>query len=105
MKLENQNIVIISNEPWGDIWYSKQNYAYELSKLGNKVYFIDPPQPYELKNLFSNHFTLKKYSENLSIIQYRNRLPAGKFNKLNNQWVTKELENYLTSMGVKNYLL
>ncbi len=105
MKLENQNIVIISNEPWGDIWYSKQNYAYELSKLGNKVFFIDPPQPYEWKNLFSNHFILKKYSDNLSIIQYRNRLPAGKFNKLNNQWVTKELEHYLTSIGVNNYLL
>ena len=32
MKLENQTILVTSNEPWGDLWYSKQNYAYELSK-------------------------------------------------------------------------
>lgn len=105
MKLENQNIIIISNEPWGEIWYSKQNYAYELSKLGNKVYFIDPPQPYQVKNLFHNPFTIKKYSDNLSIIQYQNRLPASKFNKLNNIWVTRDLENFLYSIGIQEYLL
>ncbi len=105
MKLENQNIVIISNEPWGDIWYSKQNYAYELSKLGNKVYFVDPPDPYEIRNLFANHFTLKPYSDNLFIIKYKNRLPASAFNILNNRWVTKDLENFLASIGVKEYIL
>lgn len=105
MRLENQNIVVISNEPWGDIWYSKQNYAYELSKLGNKVYFVDPPGPYQIKNLFRNSFTLKKYSDNLSIVQYRNRLPASKLNKWNNMWVTRELEEYLASVGVSDYLL
>jgi hypothetical protein len=105
MKLENQNIVIISNEPWGDIWYSKQNYAYELSKLGNQVFFIDPPSPYHIKNLFSNTFSQKKYLPNLSIIKYENRLPAGKFNLLNNLWVTKDLEKYLSSISVNDYLL
>lgn len=105
MDLKNQNIVIISNEPWGEIWYSKQNYAYELSKLGNKVFFIDPPQPYKFKNFFINQFSLKKYSENLFIVQYQNRLPAKIFNRLNNYWVTKELENYLASNGVKEFLL
>jgi hypothetical protein len=105
MKLENQNILIISNEPWGDIWYSKQNYAYELSKLGNQVIFVDPPSPYQFKNLFFNRFTLKNYTDNLSILSYKNRLPASKFNVLNNQWVTKDLENYLLSNGIKEYIL
>jgi hypothetical protein len=105
MKLENQNILIISNQPWGDVWYSKQNYAYKLSKLGNQVIFVDPPSPYQFKNLFFNQFTLKNYTDNLSILSYKNRLPASKFNVLNNQWVTKDLENYLLSNGIKEYIL
>ena len=39
MKFENLNIVIVSPEPWGDIWLSKHHYAKELSSK-NRVLFL-----------------------------------------------------------------
>jgi hypothetical protein len=73
-KLEHQTILIISNEPWGDMWYSKHNWANELSK-NNKVFFINPPEKWNLKHLLSSNIVLTDYSESLSIIDYNNRLP------------------------------
>lgn len=36
-------ILIISPNAWGNLQVSKHNYAIELAKQGNKVYFINPP--------------------------------------------------------------
>lgn len=105
MILKNQNILIISNERWGDIWFSKHNYAYELSKMGNKVYFINSPEPYQIKNLFHNPISIEKYSENLSILKYYNRLPARFFKKQNDAWVVKDIRNYFSRIGVKDYII
>lgn len=41
MELKGKRIVTASNEGWGDVWFSKHNYAYELSKH-NEVLFVDP---------------------------------------------------------------
>lgn len=74
LKLENQTIIIISNEPWGDMWYSKHNWANELSKKNN-VFFINPPEKWRPTNLLSSNITITDYTESLSIIDYNNRLP------------------------------
>lgn len=72
--LEHQTILIISNEPWGDMWYSKHNWANELSK-NNKVYFINPPEKWSPVHVLSSNTTITDYTKSLSIIDYNNRLP------------------------------
>ncbi|MEO7501179.1 MAG: hypothetical protein ABIW94_00945 [Gemmatimonadaceae bacterium] len=42
---ENQNILLISPQPWEHIHISKHNYAIELARRGNTVYFLEPPDP------------------------------------------------------------
>lgn len=106
MKLENQNILIISNEPWGDIWYSKQNWAYELSKK-NKVFFINAPIKWTLKGLFSSYIRTEKYSENLTIINYENRLPLTRFksiSRINEYLICTSLKRWFKTKGIKNYI-
>lgn len=105
MILKNQNILVISNERWGDIWYSKHNYAYELSKMGNKVFFINSPDPYQIKHFFHNPITVEPYNENLSIVKYHNRLPARYFKKQNDAWVVRDLRNYLKSIGITDFII
>jgi len=106
MRLENQTILITSNEPWGDLWYSKQNYAYELSKK-NKVYFINPPTKWTPRNLLKNKAVEKSYNENLHYIEYENFLPIrGNFlNRLNNRWVSFLLKKYFRKKGIHDYIL
>ena len=43
MKLTGQVIFIISYENWGPMLMSKHHYAIQLSKAGNKVFFINHP--------------------------------------------------------------
>jgi hypothetical protein len=74
IKLENQIILVISNEPWGKMWFSKHNWANELSNQ-NKVFFINPPKKWSLKHFFSDGIIISKYSESLNIVDYYNRLP------------------------------
>lgn len=74
-------IVITSNEPWGDLWFSKQHYANELSKLGYKVFFVNPVKPWKLSNLFSLSIQEQVISENLSLLQYKNNFPIWKAKK------------------------
>ncbi len=94
--LKGKNILIISNEPWGDVWYSKHNYAYELSK-NNTVFFVNPPSKWSPINIFKLG-TKKKYSENLFIVDYFNVIPAK--NKilfyLNNRIVSQKLKIFLS---------
>jgi hypothetical protein len=105
MKLENQTILIFSNEAWGDIWYSKHNWAFELSKK-NKVFFINPPGKWQLNNLLLRVSTFN-YSKNLTILSYNNILPFSRFNlifKINNFFVSKLLKKWLHKIKVSNYI-
>ena len=68
-------IFITSNEPWGDIWFSKQHYANELAKLGHEVFFLNAPLGWSIKNLFSKEVTIEKIQSNLSVINYANPFP------------------------------
>ncbi|SMD36468.1 hypothetical protein SAMN04488029_2910 [Reichenbachiella faecimaris] len=43
MKLKNQNILLISPEPWDHPWVSKHHYAYSMSQAGAKIFFVNPP--------------------------------------------------------------
>ena len=92
-KLEGRTILIVSNEPWGDVWYSKHNWANELSQ-NNTVYFVNSPVRWTFKGLFQNKISVKNYSESLFILDYKNRLPLTRFNllyKLNNYIVSKDM--------------
>lgn len=43
MDFTNKNILIVSPEPWDDLFVSKHHYATHLAKMGNSVYFLGPP--------------------------------------------------------------
>ena len=43
MEFTNKVVYIISREDWGGMLMSKQHYAVELAKMGNKVFFINHP--------------------------------------------------------------
>ena len=70
---------MVSNEPWGDIWFSKQHYAFELAKLGHDVYFINPTKRWTLSNLFSYTITEEQINDHLKILSYKNNFPQGNF--------------------------
>lgn len=103
--IKNKNIVLVSNEPWGDIWYSKHNYANELSKH-NKVLFISPVTGWRFLNLFKFKTSLQKISDNLSILSYTNVLPIrNKFlSRLNDKLVSpllrKEINKKMSEIDV-----
>ncbi len=75
MKLINQNIIIVSNEKWGNMWYSKHNYANQLSKKNN-VFFLNPPHPFHMFNLFKKKITSFRVSDSLTVLEYKNILPT-----------------------------
>ncbi|MFT3679151.1 MAG: hypothetical protein QM791_02690 [Ferruginibacter sp.] len=47
--LHNKTILVLSPQSWGTIYLSKHHYAIELAKLGNTVYFLNPPAETGLK--------------------------------------------------------
>jgi len=99
-------ILIVSNEPWGDIWYSKQNWAYELSKK-NKVFFINPQIKWKFSNLWSFKICLDNYSESLQVLGYQNILPFTRFSliyKLNNFIVSKKIKKWLKNNNHEKYI-
>lgn len=75
MELKGLNIFITSNEPWGEVWFSKHNYANELSKQ-NQVVFADPTPGWRPSGLLGPHVSLKKIQDGLHVMRYRNVLPA-----------------------------
>lgn len=67
MDLDNRKILIISTEEWDHIKLSKHHYALELSKKGNKVFFLEPPTR-EKTNYYLKE---KKINDNLIVIKNR----------------------------------
>jgi hypothetical protein len=43
MEFKKKNILIISQQSWGKLFVSKHHYALELAKMGNNVFFLNPP--------------------------------------------------------------
>ncbi len=77
-----RKIIITSNEPWGEVWYSKQHYANELAKIGFEVFFLDPVQAWRFGDLISFSVTRKIVSKNLYVLTYKNNLPVRIFHRL-----------------------
>lgn len=69
MPLNNKKIIIISPEAWGNNFVSKHYYAHYLSKE-NEVYFLNPPKPWRLKNLFTRKIEKKKVQKGLWEIDF-----------------------------------
>ncbi len=105
MKLENQNIIIVSNEAWGDIWYSKHNYAFELAKK-NKVYFLNPPKPFSLRNFFASSVQEIKAYGGITVLEYSNILPVSLLNfwKLNDKIILKRLKKFFTKKNIHDLI-
>lgn len=102
MQLIDRHIIVVSNEVWGDVWYSKHNYAYELSKR-NKVIFMDPTTRWEPGNLLRPGIELRKITPTLSVLRYRNFLPSLNHPLLrwNNTVVSARIKRTLERMGFR----
>lgn len=105
MKLKGKNIAVVSNEPWGETWYSKHNYAYELSR-NNKVYFINPASRWKPANLLARKVEVKEITPNLFTVNYDNILPAlnPSLFRLNNQLVSRLLRSFFRQQHVTDML-
>ena len=69
-QLKNKTILIVSQQDWGDMFISKHHYALELSKLGNKVYFINSPD--QKSKLKPGQIIIKETNHNgLFIVSHR----------------------------------
>ena len=44
-RFENRTVLIISPQPWDHLLISKHHYALELAERGNRVFFLEPPDP------------------------------------------------------------
>jgi hypothetical protein len=106
MELKNQHIIIVSNEPWGDIWFSKHNYAHELSKK-NTVFFINSPSKWKFSFLFNNKLNSEKINNNFHVISINNHFPSKYiFLKEINNWIaSKKLKKHLKNQGYKTWVL
>ena len=90
-------IFIISNEEWGEMRYSKHNFALELSK-NHQVYFVDPPKKWRIRNIFSLRSSIESIKNNLTVIKYDNNLPVRVFKRfflyLNDKINVKKIFDY-----------
>lgn len=107
MKLENQTILIVSNEAWGPVWYSKHNYANELSKK-NRVYFVDPPGKWRFMNLFKPKICEEPLSSGLSVLKYNNALPGNESRpwlfRINEWLIAKRLRRFVKKAASKSFI-
>jgi hypothetical protein len=44
LEFKNKNILILSQQDWGEMFISKHHYAVELAKAGNTVYYMNGPE-------------------------------------------------------------
>lgn len=100
MELKGLNILLVSNEPWGDVWYSKHNYAYELSKH-NHVTFVGPADRWMPRYLLGCHVVCEPVSDHLTVLHYNNVLPAKPrvCYHANNAMVSRAIREHLQAQG------
>ncbi len=62
-RFKNKKIAIISPEPWEHVFVSKHHYSIQLARLGNEVFYINPPSGFEsisktdFKDVYSINYT------------------------------------------------
>jgi hypothetical protein len=101
--LTGKNILIVSNEPWGETWYSKHNYAWELSKKNN-VFFINPAQRFKIWNVFTKNVSAHKIKDNLHVLNYKNVLPV-RFEitrLINERYIFKKINEFLITNKISD---
>ena len=71
-RFENRTILIISPQPWDHLLISKHHYALELAERGNRVFFLEPPDP-----RVSSRVQLREAPQNplIRIVSYRPAFP------------------------------
>ncbi|MFW5892301.1 MAG: glycosyltransferase [Bacteroidota bacterium] len=68
------SIIIISPEKWGINHLSKHHYAMELSRRGNRVWFVNPPADKNgIEHVKEKNLTIISYKP---VVRGKNRLPA-----------------------------
>jgi hypothetical protein len=75
MPLKNKTILIISPQAWGHMYLSKHHYAITLAKLGNTVYFLNPPELENAKQAGEIEISTSYTHHNLFLINHRLRFP------------------------------
>ena len=73
--LTRKTILIISPQSWGKMFVSKHHYAIELAKLGNTVFFLNPPDIGRDRSLPSIEIHPSEMQENLFLIDHRISFP------------------------------
>ena len=85
--LRKKTILLSSSCPWTDVYLSKHNYALELIKSGNIVFFLNPPVSKKLK---PGEVVIKQTTiENLFEVTYRVFFPM--FLRVKLEWVYNQL--------------
>ncbi len=85
--LTNKTILLSSTDPWSDVYLSKHNYALELVKSGNTVFFLNPPVSKKIK---PGDVVIKQLGiENLFEISYRPFFPM--FIRFRLPWIFNQL--------------
>ena len=93
--LRKKTILLCSTDRWSDVHLSKHNYALELVKSGNIVFFLNPPVSKKLK--LGEVKITPTAIDNLFEISYRAYFPM--FIKFRLPWVFSEL------MKIQAYLI
>lgn len=96
MELKGLNIMIVSNEGWGDMWYSKHNYAYELARH-NEVLFVGPTDRWKPAFLKGCNISVEPALDRLRLLRYNNVLPA--ITQLSYRW-----NNAIVSQAIRKRL-
>ena len=96
--LKDKVVVILSNEPWGEMRFIKHHYAAAISKYTD-VYFVNPSNSYSLKNLFSSSVKEELVQERLHEVTFENNLPNigyhHPFFKINDYLNSKKLRKHI----------
>jgi hypothetical protein len=71
MEFKNKTILIISPNEWGNLYISKHHYAIELSKKGNSVFFLNPPN----HNLKTKIEIIQTEYPNIKVVNYKTFFP------------------------------
>ncbi len=103
LELKNKTIIIISQEDWGDMFISKHHYAIELSKRGNKVFYINSPDLERQLKRGEIKITSTRY-ENIKVISHRLFFPfffKEKYTKIYNFLIQFQIKRLLKKIGIK----
>ncbi len=97
MNFEGKNIVLLSQQDWGEMFISKHHYAVELARAGAIVYYINgPEQKGEMKRGEIN--IAPSGYDNVYLVTHRLSFPL--FLKFKAQW----LYNYLLRSHIRKLL-